>query len=132
MTIRYRMPLFAQTISVGSGRLDAAPDGWFYPRTAEEEAGLVSAGCVPDDLSSGEGPRPVTTETPEYRSLVSGAMNQISAVTYDGSNRCTGYTSNDVTYTITGWGTSTVTITGSDLSVRTVTLDGSGRIVGVV
>lgn len=73
MTTRYRMPLFAQTINVGQGRLDASPDGWFYPRSPAEESALVAAGCVMDDTSSGTTPRPITTESPEFQALMSGA-----------------------------------------------------------
>jgi hypothetical protein len=65
--------------------------------------------------------------------LVSGGGNSagLTGVTYDGSNRVTGYTLDGVTYTVTGWGTSTVTVAGSDASTRTITLDGSGRFTGV-
>ena len=55
----------------------------------------------------------------------------LSGVTYDGSNRVTGFVLDGVTYTFTGWGTSTVTITGSNGNTRRISLDGSGRFVGV-
>ena len=55
----------------------------------------------------------------------------LSGTTYDGSNRCTGFTLEGIIYTITGWGTSSITISGNNGSSIVVTLDGSGRIQGV-
>lgn len=67
----------------------------------------------------------------ESQALAAGAGVGVSGITYDGSNRCTGFTLGSVTYTITGWGSSTVTVNGSDGSIRTISFDGSGRINGV-
>lgn len=51
MTKRYRLPVFANTINLPTyGRKDAAPDGWFYPRDATEQAELRAAGCDESDL----------------------------------------------------------------------------------
>jgi len=50
MTRRYRLPLFAQTISLNTGvRKEASSDGWFYPRDGIEEVALQEAGCLSDD-----------------------------------------------------------------------------------
>lgn len=65
------------------------------------------------------------------QALVSGAGTSLSGATYDGSNRCTGFTLGTVSYNITGWGGSTVTVAGSDGSSRAISLDGSGRIAEV-
>jgi hypothetical protein len=55
----------------------------------------------------------------------------LSAVTYDGNNRVTGFVLADVTYVVSGWGTSSVSIVGDNDTNRTMTLDGSGRISSV-
>ena len=62
MTTRYRLPLYANAINLGSGRLDASPDGWFYPRSAAEEQALKDAGCVGDDLDKRGLPPPVVLD----------------------------------------------------------------------
>jgi hypothetical protein len=72
-----------------------------------------------------------SSEVVAARSLTLGVGTGVSAVTYDVSNRCTGFMLGTVSYTITGWGGSTVTVAGSDGSSRAISLDGSGRISGV-
>lgn len=52
----------------------------------------------------------------------------LTGVSYDGSNRVTGFTINNVTYTVSGWGGTSIAIAGSDGTTRTITLDGSSRI----
>lgn len=61
----------------------------------------------------------------QYDALTS--PGNVSAVTYDGSNRVTGLTIDGVSYTIT-YTSSLITISGSDGTVREVSLDGLGRI----
>jgi len=53
----------------------------------------------------------------------------LSAVTYDGSNRVTGYTLGGVAYVVAYPSSTSITITGGG-KVTTITLDGSGRVVG--
>lgn len=63
-------------------------------------------------------------------SLVNGSAG-LSGVTYDGSNKVTGFVAGGVTYTV-AYASGSITVTGSDGSSVVVSLDGSGRISGVV
>jgi hypothetical protein len=54
----------------------------------------------------------------------------LTGVTYDGSNRVTAFTINNINYTV-AYASGSMTISGSDGTTRTVALDGSGRVSGV-
>ena len=57
--------------------------------------------------------------------------NDLSNVTYDGSNRCTGYQVGTITYTITYPNSTLIRVTASNNQRKDITLDGSGRIIKV-
>ncbi len=57
--------------------------------------------------------------------------NDLSGVSYDGSNRATGYQVGSITYTITYPNATTILATSSNGQQKKITLDGSGRIVKV-
>jgi hypothetical protein len=54
----------------------------------------------------------------------------LSAVSYDGANKVTGFTVGGVIYTVT-YPAGQIVVTGNNGTVRTITLDGSGRISGM-
>ena len=61
---------------------------------------------------------------------VSGA-GTVSGVTYDGSNRVTGYSANGIAYVVAYPNPTTVTVAGNGKTI-TVTLDSQGRVIGKV
>lgn len=54
----------------------------------------------------------------------------LASVSYDGSNRTTGYTLNGVAYTVAYPNSTTITVTGAG-KTKTITLDSSGRMTGL-
>jgi hypothetical protein len=52
MATRYRLPVYATSTGLATGRKDASPDGWFYPSNAAEDAAFRAAGFEADDLTT--------------------------------------------------------------------------------
>lgn len=59
------------------------------------------------------------------------SVSQVSAVTYDGQNRVTGYVNNGRSYTVSYPSSTLITVVGNGVT-RNITLDGSGRIISSV
>lgn len=78
MANRYRLPLFSARISTpAGGNLEAATDGWFYPRTIAEEQALLDAGALLDDTANPSSNFPLTAEsiqTPAGSAAVAAAL----------------------------------------------------------
>lgn len=58
-------------------------------------------------------------------------IGSFANATYDGNNRCVGYTARGVDYTIT-YSSDSITISGTNGTLFVVSLDGNGRITGVI
>lgn len=92
----------------------------FSTLAGAEETRLIGLGIcrAPVDETS---PSPVSA---------GGNSSGLSAVTYDGANKTTGFSAGGVTYAVT-YPANQIRVTGSDASVQTINLDGSGRIASV-
>lgn len=94
MTVRYRLPLFSQTISLPNGvRKEAAADGWFYPRDATEAALLQQIGCTSDDTVSlpDDSPAMIRYDSQGNPYLVDGGGNRSPIVGLPNNSRYAGY-----------------------------------------